>query len=126
MEEMLKRFAPRAPCRRLRRAVLEAAAREARPTVWDRIWASRLFWSASVAGTLCGLLLAAVPTRPGVVSAVPPARPAQTCELARVLAESLGDGPDLERWLAFRLEGRPVKTPTLTLERFWEEGEWQG
>ena len=104
MEERLLQFKPKAPAANLRSRVLTAAMRQ-RTSVWERLWASRLFWCSSCAA-LAGCLLLAGPWRPQWPAAYAPAQAQEHDRLARSLAEMAGGGPELERWLALRLSGR--------------------
>ena len=128
MEERLRAVAPRPPRPSLRSRVIEAARREAHLTVWDRIWASRLFWCAASAAIAAAFLLTTPPTGRALHEKtihIPPAAPSQ---LAQSLAGMLGDGPRIERWLAFRLENPGGAHPrrVQTLPTILEELECQG
>lgn len=128
MEERLLQLKIQAPPPGLKSRIMTAVRREARITVWDRLWASKLFWCGSCAAIAACLLLAASPPRP---QPRPWGRPKQTSEpaqLARCLAEMVGDAPELERWLALRLDNRAGRRAPggETYGRLLEEFTWQG
>ncbi|MHC4714920.1 MAG: hypothetical protein ACYTAN_16885 [Planctomycetota bacterium] len=100
VEERLQRFAPKAPPAALKSRVMEAAARRSPSTVWDRIWASRAFWSGAAAAVTAGLILSM--TGPSRRPSPPAPVVKEPSELVRSLADALGNGPELERWLALR------------------------
>jgi hypothetical protein len=125
VEERLQRFALKAPPDGLKSRVIEAAARRSPPTVWDRIWASRAFWSGAAAAVAAGLILSMTGQPPRPAPAAPIVR--ETSELARSLADALGNGPELERWIALRLDRfspGDVRLPQSRV-RLMEEFEWQ-
>lgn len=106
MEERLSQLKIQAPSPGLKSRIMTVARREARVTVWDRIWASRLFWCGSCAAIAACLLLAASPPRQQPRTLGRRESASEPAQLARSLAEMLGDGPHLERWLALRLARR--------------------
>ncbi len=125
IEERLQRFAPKTPPDAVKSRIMETAARCSPASVWDRIWASRAFWSGAAAAVAAGLILstAGQARRPAPVAPVVK----EPSHLARSLADSLGDGPEFERWLALRLDRFSPGDPRLpqTRTHLREEFEWQ-
>ena len=129
MEEYLRGFRPRTPSGALRSRILDSARREAAtpPSVMDRLWSSRAFWSAAAAAILIGVTLsgAFAPAAPAVASAQPSAEILETADSIAALA---GDGPVLAKRFAGQLSGSaaPSMARSLNADNLLEDLACQG
>ncbi len=126
MEERLKEIRPRAPRVQLRERILDAAARQlaSRESLWERVWASRLFWTSAAAAVLVGLLLSGVPDAPVRAWAVdmPPSREVEA--LAESLASMVGDGEAVKHRFVVQLTGPVLSGSSNEMHQLMEDMQW--
>ena len=112
MEDRLMRLRPLAPRPELRSRILAAAGREmAAPSVLDRLWRSRAFWSSAAAAVILGLALGRTPSAAGA-SAIPAKPSAEAVETAQSIAAMLGDGHALASRIVRELSAPATPTST--------------